>query len=245
MEIKSSTIRRRARDWIRVTRRLVPLVWVLSTVILLACARKEEAVQDTGPAVTQTVASQSFGTLRKVINEERAETTGVARGVRLVREGKEVTPEIGMELLEGDAVTTEGQTRAVLESSMGSEFFIGPDGEVTLGKGSVFLKRERLFSKLKGPFGLETKYVRAGIEGTEVDLSVASDDVVSLSVLEGTVRVTSKTERWSPRLYGEGEHGVVRGEAEPTKSLLDPSERESIQQWVKEFEPSTGAGVAR
>lgn len=249
MEISSSTIQQRACHWYGAMRRLTRLLPpLLLLVIPLACARREDsaAMQRTPAAVSQEATPQPFGTLRKAINRETAATSGTAQGVRLVREGKELTAEIGMELLEGDTVSTDGQTRVVLESSMGSEIFVGPDDEVTLGKGSVFLKRGRLFSKLKELFRLETKYVVAGVEGTEVDLSVDSGDVVSLAVVEGTVRVASRTERWGARTYGEGEHGVVRGEAEPTKSLLDPTERQNIRQWVEEFErPSEGAGVAR
>ncbi|MCA1583179.1 MAG: FecR family protein [Acidobacteria bacterium] len=196
----------------------------------------------------QRILSEPVGTLRKVINEEGPATTGVARGVRLVREGKETTPELGMELREGDTLGTNGQTRIVLASTLGSEIFLGPDSEIKVRKGSVFLTRGRLFSKLRELFRLETRYVVAGVEGTEVDLSVDSGDVVSLAVLEGKVRVESRTERWSARSYGEGEYGVIRGEAEPSKRLLDPKARRSIQRWMVEFErprEQPGAGIAR
>lgn len=232
--------------------RIVPLfIFSVALISLPGCERRYETagVEDNTPIASPAKpVSGPFGKLRKVIHAEGAETTGVARGVRMARGGSEITAELGMELLEGDAVSTDGQTRVVLESTAGTEILLGPDSEITLGKSSLFLKLGRLFSKLREQFRLETEFVVAGVEGTEVDLSVDSEDVVSLAVLDGRVRVASKTERWSAREYGEGEHGVIRGEEEPTKSLLDPTERQNIRQWVEEFErPSkqTGAGVAR
>lgn len=232
--------------------RIVPLfIFSVALISLPGCERRYETagVEDNTPIVSPaTAVSGPFGKLRKVIHADGAETTGIARGVRLTRAGSEVSAELGMELLEGDAVSTDGGTRAVLESTAGTELLLGPDSEITLGKSSLFLKLGRLFSKLREQFRLETKFVVAGVEGTEVDLSVDSSDVVSLSVLEGRVRVASRTEKWVAREYGEEEHGVIRAQAEPTKSRLDPAEQQNIRQWVEEFEApekSEGAGVAR
>jgi ferric-dicitrate binding protein FerR (iron transport regulator) len=230
---------------------LVTFVACLS--LLAGCGRGRSEAPSEGPpptvtAMPQRMVSEPVGTLRRVVNEEGAATTGVERGVRIVREGRETTPELGMELREGDTLATDGHTRIVLTSALGSEIFLGPDSEIKVRKASVFLNRGRLFSKLKELFRLETRYVVAGVEGTEVDLSVDSGDVVSLTVLEGKVRVASRKDRWTTKSYGEGEHGVIRGEAEPTKNPLDPKERKNILRWVEAFEPppkQTGAGVYR
>lgn len=231
----------------------VLIVSIACLSFVLGCGRRgsearPESSAPTATAVPHITASGPVGTLRKVINEDGAATTRVARGVRILRQGKETTPELGMELREGDTIATDGHTRIVLTSTLGSEIFLGPDSEATAHKGSVFLNRGRLFSRLRELFRLETRFVFAGVEGTEVDLSVDSGDVVSLTVLAGKVRVASRTGRWIARLYGEGEHGVIRGEAEPTKNLLDPNERKNIVRWMEEFEPpprQTGAGVYR
>lgn len=252
MAICDLAIQSRASRGIGGLTRIVPLfIFSVALISLSGCERRYETagVEDNTPiASSPKTVTGPFGKLRKVIHADGAETTGVARGVRVFREGKETTPELGMELQEGDTLATDAQTRAVLESTAGSEFFLGTDDEVTLRKGSVFLKRGRLFSKLKELFRLETKFVVAGVEGTEVDLSVDSADVVSLAVLDGRVRVASKTEKWTAREYGEGEHGVIRGEEQPTKNRLDPTEQQNIRQWVEEFErpkDEQGAGVAR
>jgi ferric-dicitrate binding protein FerR (iron transport regulator) len=231
-------------------RRPTAIVLAVCFSIVSGCGRGEKRAESSAvtPEAPAPAGHRPFGTLRKVINEGNAATTGVARGVHLVRDGKDVEGELGMPLLERDVLTTDGQTRAVIESKTGSEIFIGEGDEVTLSQDSVLLGRGRLFSRLRSRFRLETKYVVAGVEGTEVDLTVDSDDVVWLTVLQGVVKVSSRTGRWIARQYGEGEHGVVRGEAEPEKNRLDPTELQNIRQWVQEFEgpgEQRGAGIAR
>ena len=88
----------------------------------------------------------------------------------------------------------------------------------------------------------------AGVEGTELAFSVGSGDVVSIAVLEGSVRVESKKERWGTRTYTEGEQGVIRGETEPVKRPLDEGARQRLLRWVEDFERpvrSEGAGTPR
>jgi len=216
-------------------RRLVLLLAVFAaSPIALACRGSKErpapaAESRAATPGTREVMVEQTGRLLKAIGAAGDTTTGVARGIRLVRDGRDLTPELGINLQEGDRVVTDAGTRAVIGSDMGSEISLGPNSDLTvrnasgfLGLGSLFVSVERLFRV-------------AGVEGTEFSLAADPSDVTRVSVLEGSVRVESKLDRWAPRSYREGEECIARGEGEPEKRALDDPMRERLLLWRKDF----------
>jgi ferric-dicitrate binding protein FerR (iron transport regulator) len=168
--------------------------------------------------------------LLKVIGAGGEATSGAARGIRVIGAGRDVTPEVGMELREGDRVVTDAETRAVIGSDVSSEISMGPNTELTLRKESGFLGLGSLFVSVARLFRVETKFVVAGVEGTQFSV-IAESDVTKVSVLEGSVRVESRVARWAPRAYRIGEECIARGEQEPVKRVLDAPMRERLLRW--------------
>lgn len=209
----------------RSTRRSKRMTWLVvvfaSPAIAFACRGSKErpipsAESRTATAGTHEVLVEQLGRLQQVINEAGVATTGVARGVRVIRDGKDLTPQLGIELREGDRVVTDGSTRAVIGSETGPKISLGANSDLTLRKASGFLSLGSLLLSFKGLFRLETEFVVAGVEGTEFAVSVGSGNVMAL-VVEGRVRVESKGEKWASRSYEKGEQCLVRGDAEPEK----------------------------
>lgn len=208
--------------WIGRSKRLAWLLVVFASPAIVVDWRgsKERPVPSAGIRTatpgTQQVVVEQLGMLQKTINETGVATTGVARGVRLVREGKDLTPQLGIQLREGDRILTDGSTRAVIGSETGPKISLGANSDLTLRKASGFLSLGSLLLSIKGVFRLETEFVVAGVKGTEFALSVGSGAVMAF-VVEGRVKVESKGKKWAPRSYTEGEQCVVRGDAEPRK----------------------------
>jgi hypothetical protein len=233
------------------SRRLAWLLVVFASLpIVFACRGSKErpmpsAESRNATPGTRVVKVEQLGRLQKVINEAGVATTGVAHGVHLIRDGRDVTPELGIELRDGDRVVTEAGTRAVIGTGSSAEISLGASSDFTIRRASGFLLLGSLLVSVKRLFRVETRFVVAGVEGTEFSLSIDSSDITALEVLEGSVRVESKADKWAPRSYAEGEKCVARGAAEPEKRVLDDQGRERLLRWRQDFgRPTPGASSA-
>lgn len=187
--------------------------------ILCTCRDSEKRPVD--PPETRTPTPQrrdvvvgEFATLQEVINSAGVATTGVARGVRLIRDGEDTAPQVGMGLRAGDRIVTDGSTAAVIGSPTGPKINLGANSDLTLREESVFLKVGSLLLSIKKFFQVETEFVVAGVKGTDLALSVGSGAVMAL-VVDGTVEIDSKGEKWASRSYTTGKGCVVRGSDAP------------------------------
>jgi FecR protein len=219
------------------SRRFVLLLAVFaSSAVVLGCRGSKEPPapaaesRATTPGAREIVVDKT-GRLQKVIGATGEATTGVARGVRLIRNGSDVTPELGIELREGDRVVTGGGTRAVIGSDVSSEISLGPNSDLTIRRASGFLSLGSLLVSVQRLFRIETRFLVAGVEGTEFSVFAGPSDVTAVAVLEGSVRVESKVEKWAPRSYREGEQCLAQGAAEPEKRALDDQTRERLLLW--------------
>ena len=189
---------------------------LLLTAILLACREApavDAAEKRTPTPGTTEVEVGALATLQEVFDTTGAAMAGV-RGVRLIRGGKEITPQLGMRLHEGDRILTDANTGAVIASEGGPKISLGPQSDLTLRQESVFLSLGSVLVAIKRVFRVETEFFVAGVKGTELAVSVGSDAVMAL-VLDGTVEMQSKEEKWTPRAYTKGKGCVVRGAAAP------------------------------
>jgi hypothetical protein len=170
---------------------------------------------------SEEVVAESVGRLQEVKNAGGVSTTGTAHGVRIIRAGKSLSPRLGIELRAGDRIVTDVSTQVVIGSEGGPKIFLGINSDLTLRKASCSLTLGSLLLTIKKLFRVETKFVVAGVEGTELALSVGEGDVMALSVLEGAVRLESRTAKWIPRTYTDDQEVIARGEAEPEKLQRD------------------------
>lgn len=199
--------------------RLARLLAVLAFLCSCGDSEKPRVVSpETRAATPQTrdVVIGELATLQEVVAAGMS-TTGPARGVRLIRDGEDTMPHVGIGLRAGDRIITDGATTAVIGSPTGPKISLGANSDFTLREGSVSLELGSLLLSIKRIFQVETEFVVAGVKGTELALSVGSDAVMAL-VVDGTVEMQSKGEKWAPRSYTTGKGCVVRGTTAP-KSL--------------------------
>ena len=111
-----------------------------------------------------------------------------------------------MELVPGDEIQTEADSTAILRFADGTEVFVGSNTHIRIG--SLWVLFGEIYVKARGRFRVETLYVTAGVEGTEYLLTVDSEAEMSMVVLDGAVRLTSKTGSWEPVALRKLEHGV-------------------------------------
>jgi hypothetical protein len=164
--------------------------------------------------VVPTPGRKQLASLQEVTGKGGLRRTGVARGVRLVRNGNSIAPDVGIGLHEGDRIITDADTRAVIGSESGPKLSLGKNSDVTLHEQSAFVRLGAILLSIKRLFRLETRFVVAGVEGTELALSVGPSAVMAL-VVEGKVQVRSRDGRWAPRSYARNQGCIVRGSAEP------------------------------
>lgn len=96
-----------------------------------------------------------------------------------------------------------------------------------------------VFAKLQGLFRLETEYVVMGVEGTEFFITAGRNNQVSVIVLDGVVRLESKTQRWGPISLGKFEGGTVQGQEAPQRKPVAQKRVNAIIQWTNQVERLT------
>lgn len=169
--------------------------------------------------------------------------------VQVTRRGEPKPAGPGMALEEGDRVRTGAGVTALLTLASGYELVLEPETEVTIGDEETVLGIGKLIAKrirdAVKRFGIGTRFVSAGVEGTEFVIEVDPESTVRIAVLEGQVRVAPKGAQWQPALFNAGEAGVIRPNAAPERTpgldqgAIDAMRARSTQ--VEEVLRKTGA----
>ncbi len=194
---------------------------------------------------------QPFAHLESVVLENRLAVGSEIQGVQVTRGDVHLTTRVGMALQKGDSIVTDGAVEAVILFRDEYELILATDTEISILNPSIFMKIGKAVVKLKKKveasleelrekFRVETEYVNAGVEGTEFTISVDGENVVSLVVREGAVKVESRTQSWAPVTYRPRNAGTVRGNQKPTLRTNVP-EREVSRafQWARDVEAVT------
>ena len=140
-----------------------------------------------------------------------------------------------MRLVSGDEIQTEADSTAIIRFANGTEVFVGPNTHIRIG--SLWVLFGEIYVKARGLFRVETLYVTAGVEGTEYLLTVGSEAEMSMVVLDGAVRLTSKTGGWEPVALRKLEQGVFLPQQTPLMSRVDPVEGHRIMQAINQPVP--------
>ncbi len=165
---------------------------------------------------TDDITVRHIGTVQKLMDARGAVVSDAGHGVRIIRGGQELKPEVGMFLLEGDRVVTDGARRVLIGPDREETISVGVNSDLTLHKESATLSLGSVLLSIRRIFRVETQYVRAGVEGTEFALSVGSGDLMAL-IVEGRVKFESRDRKWAPKVYKTGERCIVRGDGEPKR----------------------------
>jgi ferric-dicitrate binding protein FerR (iron transport regulator) len=168
-----------------------------------------------------------------------AKLDGVLSGVRpapprepapvtLVHQGRRLPGEVQQSVVKGDDLLTAADGVALLTLRAGYEVIVEPGTELSIENPSIFVRVGKLFLKTirrtSEALRLNTKFVSAGVEGTQFIFEVTRDDVVRLSVLEGSVFVSSRSSGWDRVVYHAGQVVTIRAETPPSPvQPLDPA----------------------
>ena len=165
--------------------------------------------------------------------------------VWIIRGSRELEPDFGMDLFEGDEVRTEADGLAVVELENGRTLKLRENSVIRLEnlstntrlelkKGGVFTKVDHL---LTGKFEIRAESVVAGVRGTQFFLTygkvVQESPDIWLCVNEGSVAV-GVPEKGTEAIVNKGEGiNVIGG-----KELTDPE----VYEWTKDLNWNTDPG---
>jgi FecR protein len=218
-------------------------------------ARRAAASRSTLPAllrslaitglVTLTAGCSGVATLQSVLRPDGADAT--VEDIQVFRNGRPVSPVLSMGLESGDEIQTEADSTAIIRFAGGTEVIVAPNTRIRIG--SLWIVFGEIYVKARGLFRVETLYVTAGVEGTEYLLTVDHEAEMSMVVLDGVVRLMSKTGSWEPIALRKFEQGVFRPQEIPLMSRVDPVQGnriiQAINQPVPQFlSPATPAPVS-
>lgn len=172
----------------------------------------------------------AFATLDTVVKDNRPADPEEMRTVQVVRQGARLSTRLHMNLQPGDEIITDAESTVWINFADGTDVILGPNTHVQILSIRAFFGK--IFVRARGLFRVETEYVVAGTEGTEFLTIVNRPDEVSLIVLDGSVRLESKAQRWAPISVQQAERATIRGPESPQKQPVTPRELEEIRLWA-------------
>jgi FecR protein len=151
--------------------------------------------------------------------------------VAIYRDGRRLRTTVPQILQRGDEIETAHDVIAVIRYPAG-DVYIGAATGARVGSLDVLFGK--VFARVRGLFSVENENVVAGVEGTEFAFEVARDGTVSVTVLDGTVRCSSKTLAWNPVRVVRGQtFAATDSTREPRVGPADPAELAQLRNWVR------------
>ena len=182
--------------------------------------------------------SGPLAVLERAVRTDGSTGPAAAQSVRVVRRGVPIRAHLGLTFEREDEIETDASTSVVLRFGGGTEIIVGPETRVKISSLKVFFGQ--IYVTVVGLFEIETEYVTAGVEGTEYWLRVARGDTVDIVVIEGRVRLASKSGRWPPVSIGRLQGATMVRDAPPRPRPVDPGEVNTIIRWVNGVKSATG-----
>ena len=144
-------------------------------------------------------------------------------------------------VVKGDSMLTAADGVALLTLRAGYEVIVEPGTELSIENPSIFVKVGRLIVKTvrrtREALRLNSRFVSAAVEGTVFVFEVTREDVVRLSVLEGSVFVSPRSDGWAGVTYRAGDVVTFRGGAAPSPAQqLGPAPAQAVRRRILEVE---------
>ncbi len=202
--------------------RLVHGLCCAVAVLLAGCATREVVLHDVGALDPRQD--------RKAYIEATPEQ--VRRGLHVEREGKPLAVSVGMPLAVGDVVESLADILAEIHFPDGHVVTLLPDTRVRLG--SAWLERGELYvlrkiDQIKAlDFKVKTRYVTAGVSGTEFWVRLDREDRLAVGVVEGRVDLSSTGGLWQPVSLAPNEVANVLRDQPPRVALQPRDQVDSI-----------------
>jgi outer membrane protein OmpA-like peptidoglycan-associated protein len=159
--------------------------------------------------------------------------------VQVFRNGSQLAPRPGLELVKGDSIVVGPEVRVVLDFYGGFEVQIAPESDLVVLNPSAALRRGWTYVRTRAQdvresFRVETEYVALRTRGTEFVVSATPAVEVSVTVAQGAVEIEPSAARGSTAIYEQFEHGVFRGGAGPAEfRRLQPREVRAMLAWTR------------
>jgi beta-lactam-binding protein with PASTA domain len=135
-----------------------------------------------------------------------------------------------MELQKGDEVRTPPGVTALIKFGDGSEVIMMPDAKVTIE--SIFVWFGKVIVRAKGVFKSKTKDVTAGTQSTLYVMSTDENDQSTVTMVEGSVLLTSNENNWPSRTLPSGQEASVSGSEPPVIETMRQDKYNEIVRFI-------------
>lgn len=189
----------------------------------------------------------ALGRLDQVLINDIPAQKGQINVVQIIRENQVAPTNLRMELKQGDEIKTDSESTAIIWLQGGSKIILGPDTHIRLVNPNHIIemlsvigdKISKLFVEAKGVLQVNTDYVSAASEGTNFLVTQGPNNDVSVTVLEGIVRLESKANRFSPVRLTRFKKASVLGELTANVESIDQKGANTIIEWINRIESNS------
>lgn len=163
-------------------------------------------------------------------------------GVRVWRNGQEVSTATGMLLHPGDELETAPQATAVLRYSAHGLVTVAERSRVRVGSLEVFFGR--LLAEVRNLFEVRSESVAAAVDGTTFLVEVQARRGMRIAVAEGTVNCRSLTNQWAAFKLPAGRAMLAQfADAQPPRqTAANAQELASTLEWAREIRAAPQRG---
>lgn len=133
--------------------------------------------------------------------------------VSVTRDGRRLAPALPLALQTGDEIDVGADATILIRFPEGHEVYVLPRSRVRVG--SLFAYFGEILVRAKGLFRIDTEFVTAGVEGTEFWVRLEQDQDAAFGVMEGRVRLSSKSGDWPAVLVKENDVYSLHGGERP------------------------------
>jgi len=172
--------------------------------------------------------------LKTVLIQNRSVGSGEAQVVQVYREGELLTTKSNMTLEEQDEIITDSVSTAVLTFPGGTEVIVAPNTHIKIS--SIFVYFGEVLVKARRFFAVETEFEIVGTEGTEFIVRVEPNVEVETIVLEGTVKIESKTQSWPPKRVTQFQRATIPWQQAPEITDMTQDEINGYIRWRNRIE---------
>jgi beta-lactam-binding protein with PASTA domain len=187
------------------------------------------------------------GRIEQLLINGISATQGEIHEIHVLSGDERIPARQRMELKPGDEIITDSNAMAIIWLQGGSRVFLGSDTHIRLvnpyhiidllsGLGD---RISRLFIESKGALQINTAYVSAETEGTRFEVTLEPGDTATITVLDGTVRVASKTSNFQPVRVSRFRKVSINAGQSPEPGTVSRDEANDIIQWVNRLETSS------
>lgn len=173
--------------------------------------------------------------LEKVVIGHRLADSYELQSVQIIRRGKVLKTELDMKLKNGDEIKTDDYITAVVLCLSGAEVILDTKTHISLDTTNLLIRAYVGKVFVKGAWSVKTRYITAGVQGTEFLVDVSPESRVDVTVLEGSIQLQSMLRCWNSTYLRQSQKGVMFGLKYPFRLTVEKSLLDKINDWVRQI----------